>query len=203
MVLAPGQSHGSQIAQWPSAHDRHVTLGNQESSRPACQLSGPAHRRPWSRHDQQPGRVVDGSTGGPQGGLADPEVVTAQEQVNRVRAAGGRRHHHRDHRPCRTAGRRGIPVHAARLYPAALRSRGTLRVPATPCRDVREGVRGFGPVPARHEPGRLAAPHHDQHLHHRLPDFLADATTPGNEGYLLRTNGGACPGAAAWSPRLA
>ena len=56
-----------------------------------------------ARHDQQPGLVVDGSTGGPQGGLADPEVVTAQEQVNRLRAARGRRHHHRDHWPCRTA----------------------------------------------------------------------------------------------------
>ena len=57
------------------------------------------------RYDQQPGLVVDGSTGGAQGGLADPEVVTAQEQVNRVRAAGGRRHHRCDHRPCRTAAR--------------------------------------------------------------------------------------------------
>jgi hypothetical protein len=45
------------------------------------------------RYDQQPGLVVDGSTGGPQCGLADPEVVTAQEQVNRVRPTGGRRHH--------------------------------------------------------------------------------------------------------------
>jgi len=57
------------------------------------------------RHDQQHGLVVDGGTGGAQGGLADPEVVTAQEQVNGVRAAGGRRYHHRDHRPCRTAAR--------------------------------------------------------------------------------------------------
>lgn len=57
------------------------------------------------RYDQQPGLVVDGSTGGPQCGLADPEVVTAQEQVNRVRPAGGRRHHRCDHRPCRTAAR--------------------------------------------------------------------------------------------------
>ncbi len=221
------------------------------------------------RHDQQPGLVVDGSTGGPQYGLADPEVVTAQEQVNRARPTGGRRHHHCDHRPCRTAtrprgnvqrhgslqvgdellARDGRPVrppplhiiygqtgpdaasgslfprgrvigplpgatghtlgtfvpgritpgvHGERTVPkitirgsrmtVAARRRPSVDRRGVPglrrqavsggppgnrqrrrCRgprpgDVREGVRGCGPIPAWHEPERLAAPHHDQHL---------------------------------------
>ena len=62
-------------------------------------------RRPGSGHDQHPGFVVNVGTGGPQAGLADPEVVAAQQQVNRLRAAGSRRHHHGDHRPCRAAAR--------------------------------------------------------------------------------------------------
>lgn len=40
--------------------------------------------------DRYASLVVDGACG-PQRGLADPVVVTAQQQVNRVRTAGGRR----------------------------------------------------------------------------------------------------------------
>ncbi len=60
-------------------------------------------RRPGSGHDQQAGLVVNVGTGRPQAGLADPEVVAAQQQLNGVRAAGSRRHYHGDHRPCRAA----------------------------------------------------------------------------------------------------
>jgi len=60
-------------------------------------------RRPSPGHDQQAGLVVNVGTGRPQAGLADPEVVAAQQQLNRVRAAGSRRHHHGHHRPCRAA----------------------------------------------------------------------------------------------------
>jgi hypothetical protein len=41
--------------------------------------------------DRYASLVVDGGACGPQRGLADPVVVTAQQQVNRVRTAGGRR----------------------------------------------------------------------------------------------------------------
>lgn len=41
--------------------------------------------------DRYASLVVDGGACGPQRGLADPIVVTAQQQVNRVRTAGGRR----------------------------------------------------------------------------------------------------------------
>ena len=60
-------------------------------------------RRPGSGHDQQAVLVVNVGTGRPQAGLADPEVVAAQQQLNGVRAAGSRRHHHGDHRPGRAA----------------------------------------------------------------------------------------------------
>jgi hypothetical protein len=45
------------------------------------------------------GLIVGSGACGPQRGPADPVVVAAQQQVNRVRAAGGRCHHHGDHRP--------------------------------------------------------------------------------------------------------
>ena len=41
--------------------------------------------------DRYASLVVDGGACGAQRGLADPVVVTAQQQVNRVRTAGGRR----------------------------------------------------------------------------------------------------------------
>lgn len=41
--------------------------------------------------DRYASLVVDGGACGPQRGLADPVVVTAQQQVNRVRTAGGSR----------------------------------------------------------------------------------------------------------------
>ncbi len=62
-------------------------------------------RRLGSGYDGQAGLVVNVGTGSLQAGLADPEVVAAQQQVYGVRAAGGRRHHHGDHRPCRAAAR--------------------------------------------------------------------------------------------------
>jgi len=60
-------------------------------------------RRHGSGHDQQASLVVHVGASGLQASLADPEVVTAQQQVNRVRSASGRRHHHGNHRPCRAA----------------------------------------------------------------------------------------------------
>jgi len=166
------------------------------------------------RHDQQPGLVVDGSTGGAQGGLADPEVVTAQEQVNRVRAAGGRRHHHCDHRPCRTAARPrgnvqrhgslqgdgellargGRPVrppslHVFTVRPAWMRRQGRCS------RAVRPWVLlgcGFWPGPAWHEPERMAAPHHDQHLHHRVPEEASRAAARGRRRHRRPARGTAC-----------
>ena len=166
------------------------------------------------RHDQQPGLVVDGSTGGAQGGLADPEVVTAQEQVNRVRAAGGRRHHHCDYRPCRTAARPrgnvqrhgslqvgdellargGRPVrppslHVFTVRPAWMRRQGRCS------RAVRPWVLlgcGFWPVPAWHEPERMAAPHHDQHLHHRVPEEASRAAARGRRRHRRPARGTAC-----------
>jgi hypothetical protein len=47
--------------------------------------------------------VIDRRARGGQGGLADPEVVTAQQQVHRVRPAGRRRHDDGDNRPGRAA----------------------------------------------------------------------------------------------------
>ena len=70
----------------------------QPAGRRMCRI-----RRLGSGHDQQAGLVVNVGTGSLQAGLADPEVVAAQQQVYGVRAAGGRRHHHGDHRPCRAA----------------------------------------------------------------------------------------------------
>ena len=88
-----------------SGHQRMIVASRLVTRSCPYQPVGFRSRYTGVRHDQQPGLVVDGSTGGPQCGLADPEVVTAQEQVNRVRPAGGGRHHHCDHRPCRTAAR--------------------------------------------------------------------------------------------------
>jgi hypothetical protein len=53
--------------------------------------------------DQRPRVVVDCGACGGQGGLADPEVVTAQQQVHRVQAAGRRRNDDGDNRPGRAA----------------------------------------------------------------------------------------------------
>ena len=47
--------------------------------------------------------VIDRSACSLQGGPADPEVVTAQQQVNRMRAADGGRHYDGDDRPGRAA----------------------------------------------------------------------------------------------------
>jgi hypothetical protein len=69
---------------------------------PACPRPRCA-RRSGSGHDQQASLVIHVGAGGLQASLADPKVVTAQQQVNRVRAAGGRRHQYGDHRPCRAA----------------------------------------------------------------------------------------------------
>jgi hypothetical protein len=56
-----------------------------------------------SAHDQYALVVVDGGARGLQGGLAGTVVVTAQQQVDRVRAAGGGWHHHPDYWPGRAA----------------------------------------------------------------------------------------------------
>jgi len=47
--------------------------------------------------------VVDPGACGGQGGLADPEVVTTQQQVHRMLAAGRGRHDDGDNRPGRAA----------------------------------------------------------------------------------------------------
>ena len=60
-------------------------------------------RRPGSGHDQQAVLVVNVGTGRLQAGPADPEVVAAQQELNRVRMARSRWHHHSDHRPGRAA----------------------------------------------------------------------------------------------------
>ena len=49
------------------------------------------------------GLIVGSGAYSQQRGLADPVVVAAQQQVDRIRAAGGRRHHNCDHRPGRAA----------------------------------------------------------------------------------------------------
>jgi hypothetical protein len=46
-------------------------------------------RRPGSGHDRHPRLVVCGGTGSLEAGLAGPEVVAAQQQLDRRLAAGG------------------------------------------------------------------------------------------------------------------
>jgi len=67
--------------------------------------------------DQRAGAVVDRGARGLQRGPADLEVVTAQQQVDRVRAARSGRHDHRDHGPGRAAARAvGSHVHQAQQF---------------------------------------------------------------------------------------
>ena len=98
----------------PSRVLKRVTADTGAGAHPSCPVTGrcpcePAGLRilrtgpPDSGRDQQAGLVVNGGTGGRQAGLADPEVVTAQQQVDWVRAARSGRHGHRDYRPRRTA----------------------------------------------------------------------------------------------------
>jgi hypothetical protein len=74
----------------------------------ACRRSaGPGGR--MYRHGLFPGRrrnarvVINGGTCGEQGYLVGPVVVAAEQQVDRARAPGSRRHHRGDHRPGRAA----------------------------------------------------------------------------------------------------
>ena len=65
--------------------------------------------------DQRTRLVIDGGACSRQGGPANAVVVAAQQQVNRVPASRCRRHHHRDHRPGRTAA--SAPSKSKRLRP--------------------------------------------------------------------------------------
>jgi len=59
--------------------------------------------RAGTRKDQCSGLVTDRRACSFQGGPADPEVVTAQQQVNWMRTADGGRHYDGDDRPGRAA----------------------------------------------------------------------------------------------------
>jgi len=56
-----------------------------------------------SSHDQHTSHVIDIGAGSVQGGLADPVVVAAQQQVHWMRTPAARRDNHRDHWPGRAA----------------------------------------------------------------------------------------------------
>ena len=91
--------------------------------------------------------------------------------------------------------RHRIPVRdthpAAGQRTAELDTEGDHR-PSYPLRWGRAGSSsgcGFWPVPGWHEPERMAAPHHDQHLHHRVPEEASRAAARGRRRHRRPARG--------------
>jgi hypothetical protein len=146
--LFPPQDH--HLAAFPAEHRAERPLTRRQaggsSSRSGIGGLGAGEFMPAPAGiDQRTRLVIDGGACSRQGGPAHAVVVAAQQQVNRVPAGSCRRHHHRDHRPGRTAASapskskrfgpvtrvvHGIPVqepcpHTKERYTAAILSIGT------------------------------------------------------------------------------
>jgi len=187
-----------------SGHQRTIVTSRLVTRSRLYQPVGLRSRRtrgPGPGHDQQPGVVVDRSTGGLQGGVADPEVVAAQQQVNWVRAAGGRRHHYCDRRPCRTAARPrgniqrhgplqvgyelvargGRPVrppslHILTIIPAWMRQQGRCSLAAWPWVLLRARLAAFS---GRWPLGGITPGVHGERSSHRKDQERGDRARPG------------------------